>query len=112
VGAFIDIIKKIVIHNASTFPLIRVMISFRSYLTIGNVTGQSYSWSSFLEEVSPRALVELLENSAGRFARGFPSNPKLQDLSIARIFAAILCEGVVTDSDCTTDDEKGTLMVH
>ena len=83
---------------------------FQSYRTIRNGTNQSYTWSSFLKEVSPRELVERLENSATRFARGFPPHTQLQDVSISRVFQAVLCKGYVTDSDFTTDDEKRALM--
>ena len=83
---------------------------FQSYRTISNVTGQSYTWSSFLKQVSPRDLVKRLEISAGRFARGFPPNTKLKDVSISCIFKAVLRKGVVTDSDFTADGEKRALM--
>jgi len=85
-------------------------VIFQSYRTISNVTDQPYTWSSFLKEVSPRELVERLENSATRFARGFPPYIKLQNVSISRIFKAILCEGYIMDGDFTADGEKGALM--
>jgi hypothetical protein len=83
---------------------------FQSYSIIGDITGQYYTWSSFLKEVSPWELVERLEKSAGRFTRGLPPNTKFQDVSISCIFDAVLCKGVVTDNDFTTDAEKEALM--
>jgi hypothetical protein len=54
-------------------------------------------------------LVEKLEKSSCISMRGFLPNKELQDASIARIFSAVLCTGVVMDSDFTTDDEKKAL---
>jgi hypothetical protein len=62
-----------------------------------------------LKEVSPWELVERLKNSATRFARGFPPHRQLQDVSISRIFQAVLCKGYIMDSDFTTDNGKGAL---
>ena len=82
---------------------------FQSYRTIRDGTHQSYTWSSFLKEVSPQELVERLENSSTRFTRGLPQPTQLQNVSISHVFQAVLCKGYVTDSDFITGDEKGAL---
>ena len=62
-----------------------------------------------MNEVSPRVLVERLENSATRFARGLPTQSNLQDISVAHVFTTVLREGFIMDKDCTTKDQKNAL---
>ena len=44
------------------------------------------------------------------FARGLPLDSELQNSSIAHLFEAVLCNGIITDSDITRGDEKGALL--
>ncbi|KAF8236630.1 hypothetical protein L208DRAFT_612677 [Tricholoma matsutake] len=76
-----------------------------------NVTGQSYTWSSFLEKVSPHALVEALETSASIFKRGLPLNSELRLPSVVHIFFSVLSTGVVTDAEITTEDDMKALSL-
>ena len=83
---------------------------FQSYRTLSNGTDQFYTWTSFLEEVSPRELVEQLEKNSPNFVRGLPPNSDLQDNFIFHVLSTVLFKGTVTDGDFTADREKDALL--
>lgn len=80
----------------------------KSYREIRNIPDQSYTWTTFLQRVSPRALLEQLGFSP-IFAKGLPPTQKLQDPSFVAVFEAVLCAGVVTKGDFTDAGAKVAL---
>ena len=85
------------------------MTLLQSYRAIQNEPGQSYTWELFLEKISPHLLLERLRDTS-IFARGLPLDCELQDPSIVHIFEAVLCNGVITDSDIAPGDEAEALV--
>ena len=83
---------------------------FQSYYTLSNGTDQSYTWTSFLEEVGPRELVEKLEKSSPSFARGLPQNSDLQNIFIFHVLFTVLSKDIVTDGDFAAQREKDALL--
>ena len=70
----------------------------KSYREIRNLPDQSYTWTRFLQRVSPEALLERL-SSYSVFARGLPPTQKLQDPNFLAVFEAVLCAGVVKEDE-------------
>ena len=80
----------------------------KSYHEIRNLPGQSYTWTRFLQRVSPRMLLKKLSTSSV-FARGLPPTKKLQDPNFVAVFEAVLCSGVVMKDDFTHAGEKDAI---
>ena len=83
---------------------------FQSYRTLSDGSDQFYTWTSFLEEVSARELVEKLEKFSPNFARGLPRNSDLQDIFISHVLSTVLLKDTVTDGDFAADKEKDALL--
>jgi hypothetical protein len=80
----------------------------KSYREIRNLPDQSYTWTRFLQRISPQTLFEGL-GSASIFARGLPPSHKLQDPNFVAVFEAVLYAGVVTEEDFTRAGEKDAI---
>ena len=62
-----------------------------------------------MERVRPLEFLELLDRSATNFKRGMPQASYFQDLAGARVFSAVLRQGMVTGSDFTRRDDQDAL---
>ncbi len=80
----------------------------KSYREIRNLPEQCYTWTRFLQRVSPEALLKHLTYSSV-FARGLPPIQKLQDPNFVAVFEAVLCAGVVTEGDFTHTGTKDAI---
>ena len=64
----------------------------------------------FLEKLSPRDLMMKLNNFGTIFIRGLPRDRQLQHQATARVFSAVLSQGVVTESNFTSQADGDALQ--
>ncbi|KAG6813152.1 hypothetical protein H0H92_013558 [Tricholoma furcatifolium] len=93
-------------HIGAILDFVRIILSDQSYREI---RGQSvYTWSRFLQCVSPQVLLERL-GSCSVFARGLPPDEELQNLDLVVVFEAVLRAGFITEGDVTDAGGKRAL---
>lgn len=80
----------------------------KSYREIRHLPDQSYTWTRFLQRVSPEALLERL-SSYSIFARGLPPTQKLQNPNFVAVFEAVLCADVVKEDEFTDTGMKDAI---
>jgi hypothetical protein len=111
VGAIVDFIRVILADDVRRISLDSgddLTSYIKSCREIRNLLDQSYTWTRFLQRVSPQTLLENLRTSPV-FARGLPPTKKLQDPNFVAVFEAVLCAGVVTKDDFTHAGEKDAI---